>query len=59
MTERGVTAIIVVRLNVYPSRPYPITPFNADSALAEYLATTIGQRPDGHPAPPAASRHVK
>jgi hypothetical protein len=49
MTERGVNAIVVVRLNVYPSLPYPITPFNADSALAEYLATTIGQRPDECP----------
>jgi hypothetical protein len=29
--------------------PCPITPFNADSALPEYLATTIGQRPDECP----------
>jgi hypothetical protein len=29
-----------------PSLPYPITLFNADSASAEYSATTIGPQPD-------------
>jgi hypothetical protein len=30
----------------HPSRPYPITPFNPDSASAEYSATIIGPQPD-------------
>jgi transposase InsO family protein len=30
----------------HPSLPYPITLFNADSASAEYSATTIGPQPD-------------
>jgi hypothetical protein len=30
----------------HPSLPYPIIPFNADSASEECLATTIGPHPD-------------